>query len=54
MGSGTTAAVAKQHGRQCLGCELTPEYGLFQQERVAKAVTTAANVNHPDLFSVTA
>jgi DNA modification methylase len=36
MGSGTTAAVALQHGRQYLGCELNPEYGPLQQERVAK------------------
>lgn len=37
MGSGTTAAVALQHGRQYLGCELNPEYGPLQQERIAKA-----------------
>ena len=37
MGSGTTAAVALQHGRQYLGCELNPEYGPLQDERVAKA-----------------
>jgi DNA modification methylase len=36
MGSGTTAAVAIQHGRQYLGCELNPEYGALQQERIAK------------------
>jgi len=35
MGSGTTAAVALQHGRQYLGCELNPEYGPLQQERIA-------------------
>lgn len=34
IGSGTTAAVAFQHGRQYLGCELNPEYGPLQQERV--------------------
>ena len=34
MGSGTTAAVAIQHGRQYLGCELNPEYGPLQQERI--------------------
>lgn len=38
MGSGTTAQVALQHGRQYLGCELNPEYGPLQQERIAKAV----------------
>jgi DNA modification methylase len=34
MGSGTTAAVALQHGRQYLGCELKPEYGPLQQNRI--------------------
>jgi len=37
MGSGTTAAVALQHGRQYLGCELNPEYGPLQQDRIAAA-----------------
>ncbi|WP_210202528.1 DNA-methyltransferase [Alsobacter soli] len=52
MGSGTTAAVALQHGRQYLGCELNREYGPLQQERIAKAVP--ANDNLPktgDLFA---
>lgn len=52
MGSGTTAAVALQHGRQYLGCELNPDYGPLQQERIAKA--TPANDNVPktgDLFA---
>ena len=35
MGSGTTAAVALQHGRQYLGCELNPEYKELQDERIA-------------------
>ena len=35
MGSGTTAQVALQHGRKYMGCELNPEYGLLQQERIA-------------------
>lgn len=39
MGSGTTAAVAKQHGRQYLGCELNPKYGELQQERIAAQKT---------------
>lgn len=34
IGSGTTAAVALQHGRQYLGCELNPEYGALQDERI--------------------
>lgn len=37
MGSGTTAQVALQHGRQYLGCELNPEYGTLQQERINNA-----------------
>ena len=45
MGSGTTAAVALQHGRQYLGCELNPDYGPLQQERIAASKPT------PDLFS---
>ena len=36
MGSGTTAQVAIQHGRQYLGCELNQEYESLQQERIAK------------------
>lgn len=38
MGSGTTAAVALQHGRRYLGCELNPEYGPLQQERIMAVV----------------
>jgi len=34
MGSGTTAQVALEHGRQYMGCELNPEYGALQQERL--------------------
>jgi hypothetical protein len=36
MGSGTTAQVALQHDRQYLGCELNPEYGPLQAERIAE------------------
>ena len=35
MGSGTTAQVALQHRRQYLGCELNPDYGPLQQQRIA-------------------
>lgn len=35
MGSGTTAQVALQHGRQYLGCELNPEYEALQNERLS-------------------
>lgn len=38
MGSGTTAAVALQHGRQYLGCELNEDYAGLQQARIS-AVT---------------
>jgi DNA modification methylase len=34
MGSGTTAQVALQHGRQYLGCELNPDYEPLQQQRI--------------------
>lgn len=40
MGSGTTAAVAIQHRRRYIGCELNPEYGPLQQERIADVLTT--------------
>jgi len=35
MGSGTTAQVALQHGRQYLGCELNPAYKELQDKRIA-------------------
>jgi DNA modification methylase len=34
MGSGTTAMVAKQHGRKYIGCELNESYGDLQDERI--------------------
>lgn len=37
MGSGTTAAVAIEHGRQFIGCELNPDYKPLQDERIASA-----------------
>jgi DNA modification methylase len=37
MGSGTTAAVAIQHGRQYLGCELNPAYGELQEQRIKES-----------------
>jgi DNA modification methylase len=36
MGSGTTAMVALTHGRRYIGCELNPEYGPLQEERIYK------------------
>lgn len=35
MGSGTTALVALQQGRQFIGCELNPDYIALQQQRLA-------------------
>lgn len=46
MGSGTTAAVAVEHGRQYLGCELNPAYAELQQRRLAEAAQQL------DLFAV--
>jgi DNA modification methylase len=37
VGSGTTAAVAIEHARQFIGCELNPEYKPLQDERIAAA-----------------
>lgn len=36
MGSGTTAQVAQDLGRQYLGCELNPEYEKLQKKRTAQ------------------
>ena len=36
MGSGTTAQVAQDLGRQYIGCELNPEYGNLQKKRTAQ------------------
>lgn len=38
MGSGTTAAVALQHGRRYLGVELNPAYKELQEERIKKGI----------------
>jgi len=35
MGSGTTAQVALQHGRQYLGCELNAAYAELQSQRIS-------------------
>lgn len=37
MGSGTTAQVSIQNGRQYLGCELNPEYKALQDQRIEQA-----------------
>ena len=55
MGSGTTAAVAIQRGRQFIGCELNPEYGALQQARIDSAIDVAnAESGQPDLFECVA
>ena len=36
MGSGTTAAVALQHGRRYLGCELNQDYEALQDARITE------------------
>jgi DNA modification methylase len=48
MGSGTTAQVAMQHGRQYLGCELNPEYGPLQEQRISSAKPIESK--QPELF----
>jgi len=48
MGSGTTAQVALQHGRQYLGCELNPEYAPLQDERISRSKPIESN--QPQLF----
>ena len=37
MGSGTTAAVALNNGRQYIGCELNKDYEALQQQRIREA-----------------
>lgn len=48
MGSGTTAAVAVQHGRQYIGCELNPEYKSLQDQRIAAARADTAQTSFLD------
>jgi DNA modification methylase len=37
LGSGTTALVAEQHGRDWVGVELNPEYAAMAEERIERA-----------------
>ena len=46
MGSGTTAMVAKQHGRYYIGCELHEEYGDLIQGRMPDEIL-AQDVQNP-------
>lgn len=50
MGSGTTAAVAVQHGRQYIGCELNPDYAPLIEARVSAAIPANDNVKQEELF----
>jgi DNA modification methylase len=52
MGSGTTAAVAVQHGRQYIGCELNQEYAPLQAERIGAVMPS--NDNNPTTTERTA
>lgn len=45
MGSGTTAQVALQHGRQYIGCELNPEYSSLQEQRISCVIKKQLNIN---------
>ena len=45
MGSGTTAMVAKQLGRDYIGCELHEEYSNLIDQRVPVEVVAHNNVN---------
>ena len=45
MGSGTTAQVAIQHGRQYLGCELNSEYEALQQQRIGAVAPEVPSVD---------
>lgn len=49
MGSGTTAAVALEHGRQYLGCELNENYKPLQDERILKSSTQQEKTNQYSL-----
>jgi hypothetical protein len=54
MGSGTTAQVALELGRQYLGCELNPNYEALQQERINSATPQLEDDSQFDLFKETA
>ena len=51
-GSGTTGAVAVQHGRRFIGCELNPEYIALAQARIAAAIPVPPDPTpQADLFA---
>ena len=45
MGSGTTAQVAQQHGRQWIGCELNDAYAPLQSERLSKVAAPVFDIS---------
>lgn len=55
MGSGTTAAVAIEHGRNFIGCELNQDYKALQDQRIAEA-TEARRISmaQADMFQAVA
>lgn len=55
MGSGTTAAVAIEHGRLYAGCELNETYGPLQDERIGAAhALVAERDRQTDMFGESA
>jgi DNA modification methylase len=57
MGSGTTALVARKHGRHYLGCDLNPEYIAGARKRLTQADPfetrrVSETINQPSLFEV--
>ena len=40
MGAGTTGLVARQLGRDYLGCELNPDYAKMAEKRIRKSFPT--------------
>lgn len=52
MGSGTTAAVAIEYGRQYIGCELNESYGPLQDKRIAEAQQKVFDRDRQSLLSI--
>lgn len=50
MGSGTTAAVAIEHDRQFIGCELNIDYKALQDDRIALSKTKFKSINAQSKF----
>jgi DNA modification methylase len=50
-GSGTTGAVAIEHGRNYIGCELNPDYITLSEKRIAKAEEPARPREQLNLFN---